>query len=62
MGCCLLIGIAHTIDLEGGLLIRIVRAIDMGYCLIVGIARTIYLEGGLQIGIVGGRFIWETVY
>ena len=50
---CLLIGIAHTFDLEGGLFIGIVRTIDSGYCLLLGIARTIDLEGGLLIRIVG---------
>ena len=44
---------AQLIDLEGGLLIGIVRTTDFGYCLFVAIARTIDLEGGLLIGIVG---------
>ena len=52
MGYRPIIGIARTIDLEGGLLIGIVRKIDLGYCLLIGIARTIDLEGGVLIGIV----------
>ena len=56
LGYCLLIGIAHTMDLEGGVLIGIVRTIDLGYCLSIGIARTIYVEGGLLIGVVGTTY------
>ena len=52
LGYCLLIGNARTIDLEGGLLIGIVRTVDLGYCLSIEIAHTIDLEGGLLIGIV----------
>ena len=48
-----MIGIASTIDLEGGLVFGIVRTNDFGYCRSIGIARTIDLEGGLLIGIVG---------
>ena len=48
-----LIGIARTIDLEGGQLPEIIRTIYFGYCLLIGIARTIDLEGDLLIGIVG---------
>ena len=32
----LLIGLARTIDLEGGLLSGIARTIDLGYCLLIG--------------------------
>ena len=52
MGYCLLIGIAHTIDLEVGLFTAIVRAMDFGYCPLIGIARTSDLEGGRRSGIV----------
>ena len=45
--------VARTIDLEGGLLIGIVRPVDFGYCQKIGIARTIDLEGDLLIGVVG---------
>ena len=32
LGYCLRFGIAHTIDLEGGLLIGIVRPDELRYC------------------------------
>ena len=51
MGYRPIIGIARTIDLEGGLLIGIVGAIDLGYG---GVVPTIYfqLEECPLIGIV----------
>ena len=56
-----LIGIAHTIDFEGGLLIRIVWTIELGYCLLIGIARAIDLEGVLLHGIVRTIGIAHTI-
>ena len=47
LGYCLLIRIARTIDLEGSLLIGIVRKT----CPLIGIAHSIGLEGGLLIRI-----------
>ena len=52
LGYCLLIGIPRTIDLEGGLLIGIVRAIDLGCRLVIGTTSTVDLEGGLLVGII----------
>ena len=49
---CLLSVIAHTIELEGGLLIGTIRTIDFGHCLLIGTAHTIDLAGALLIGIV----------
>ena len=44
LGYCLLIGIARTIDLEGGLQIAIVRTLDFGDCLLIGITQNMMLE------------------
>ena len=52
MGYCLLIRIPRTFVFEGGLLIGILRAIDLGCRLVIGTTSTVDLEGGLLVGII----------